>query len=132
MQSMEAIISLFFFVALSTSMLLQLDSRRDVDDSLYRAQLAEDAWRVLWLRGDFAGFGNTSLLGTDAEMDRELAGRTRADVDALGSETGLCVFLAGVVSTNCRGVPGTETTVSVERTVIYRGMPSRLTLSMKK
>lgn len=131
MQTVEALISLMFLVAMASALLAPLQGQA-IDDSLYRAQLAGDAWRVLYLRGDFTDFGNASLPGTNRGMDRELAERTQAEVETLGSETGLCIFLAGVVSSNCRGVPDTETTVSVERTVIYRGMPVTLTLSLKK
>ncbi len=130
MQTIEALISLMFLVAMASALLAPLQGQA-IDDSLYRAQLAGDAWRVLYLRGDFTDFGNASLPGTNG-MDRELAERTRADVETFGSETGLCIFLAGVVSSNCRGVPDTETTVSVERTVVYSGRPVTLTLSMKK
>jgi len=133
MQTVEALISLMFLVSMVSALLSGLGGQA-IDDSLYRAQLAEDAWRVLYLRGDFVGFGNGSsgMAGGNGGMDSELAARTRADVETLGGMTGLCIFLHGVVSTNCDGVPDTETTVSVTRTAIYGGKPVTLTLSIKK
>jgi hypothetical protein len=56
MQTLEAIISFFFLISICSSILLSLEEQNHVDDSLYRIQLAEDAWRVLYLRDNFQDF----------------------------------------------------------------------------
>ena len=73
---------MLFLVSL-LSLFYPFEEPNYVDDSLYRAQLVEDIWRVLYLRGNFEDF-NTAKHG---EVEAELI--------ALGEETDLCIFLKG-------------------------------------
>jgi len=120
MQSLEAVISLMFFLSIS-SVLLSVQPHRHIDDSLYRLQLAEDAWRVLYLRGDFQDFD---------EGKRETLETDMADI---GEKTSLCLFLDGTRFTNCRGGDDRhEIFISIRRTVIFRGKPEALSFSLGK
>ena len=118
MQTVEAMISFLFFVAIATPMLLQLEAQHDVDDSPYRMQLAEDAWRVLCLRGTLHNITNEST----GSVERELS--------AVGDETGLCMFIDGVRFTNCRDGRKRTITASLRKTVFYDGTPQGVTFSI--
>jgi len=118
MQSIEAMVSFLFFVTIASGILLQLENQRDIDDSVYRVQLAEDAWRVLYLRGDFRDFSDAKR----AALEQELA--------AIGDETGLCFFMDGVRFTNCRDSEPHATAVSLRKTVFYDGKPQNFTFSI--
>lgn len=127
MQSIEAAISLIVFLSISSFLLLSADEPRNIDDSLHRAQLAEDAWRVLYLRGDFQ-----YLNGSE-----ESRARLESDMETITSETALCVFMGGVEFTSCRGddAPGSagyEMTASLARTAVYDGKPRSFQFSLGK
>lgn len=118
---MEAIISLFFLISICSSMLLSLDEQRHLDDSLYRVQLADDAWRVLYLRGDFEGFMSSDA--DRAHLEEELG--------LLGDETGLCFFIDGVQYTNCRGGATSHgLIVAISKTVYIDRKPKTVLVSM--
>jgi len=84
-----------------------MDGPHDIDDSLYRLQLADDAWRVLYLRGAFEGF-------TSSDADRSAL---EEELGLLGDETGLCFFLGGIEHTNCRDGREHHITVSARRSL---------------
>lgn len=105
----------FASVALSA---LQSLPEPDHHRALYRLQLAEDAWRVLYLRGDFEDFGEESRAG----IERDMA--------LIGGETGLCYFMDGVRFTNCRGPEGVQIGASIRRTVVSGGAPVAVTFSI--
>lgn len=114
MQTIEACLSFLALISLS-SLLVLPEGPRNTDDSLYRLQLAEDIWRVLFLRGAFDGIERDSL-------EREL--------EAIGKETGLCIFIDGVVYTNCRGSDEPHSlTVSMQKTVLVEGVPETVSFS---
>ncbi len=116
MQTLEAMMSLLFFISAASLALASFETQ-PADDSLYRLQLAEDAWRVLYLRGDFKYFDDGQSL--------------EADMAEIGEQTSLCLFMDGIEVTNCRG--GTEEhgmTASITRTAVYRGEPRRFTFSI--
>ena len=135
MQTIEATISLLVLLTISLS-LLQILPEQKIDDSLYRMQLAEDAWRVLYLRGDFRDFSEMNR----TDIERDLA--------TIGDETSFCVFIEGVRFTNCRwsadesadGVgegaedrTGSGTlgrVASIERTLIEDGKPDQIMLTL--
>jgi len=119
MQAIEASLSLFVFASILTMLLGAAEEPRGIDDSLYRMQLAQDAWRVLYLRHDFQDFG---------EGNREAIER---DMDEIGEQASLCIFLDGIWSTNCRGGhEGHEMTLTMRRTVVSGGSPRRLVFSL--
>jgi hypothetical protein len=113
MQLLEA--SLSFMVLVSCSSMLLLEEPDHIDDSLHRLQLAEDIWRVLYLRGALDG------------MERD---RLEPELAAIGQETGSCIFIEGVQYTNCRG-PGEPhmLTASMQKTVLVNGTPQRVSFS---
>lgn len=120
MQVMEGVFSLAVFFSVCAGSLLYAEPQR-IDTSLYREQLAIDAWRVLYLRGDFEGLD----LGEDQ-------GRLRQDLRALGDLTGLCFFVSGADLSNCPGGDEREVLVSLARTVIDAGAPKSITFSMQR
>jgi hypothetical protein len=117
MQTVEAVLSFLAFAAISSSLMMAVHPVPQ-DDSLYRLQLAEDVWRVLYLRGDLApGSGEDGLA-------------LESDVRGIGDEAGLCVFIRGIETANCRGGPEREMTVSVSRTMFVNGSLRSVTLSL--
>ena len=117
MQSLESIISFFFFISIA-AMILVAYSPQQLDDSLYRLQLAEDSWRVLYLRGAFQSPSRESL---------------ESEFRMIEEQTGLCLFLDGIETTNCRGGEQGHTIISsVTRTIIYEGEPKTHTFSIGK
>lgn len=118
MQALEAMLSLLAFGAISLPLICGMEDQRQLDDSLYRLQLAEDAWRVLYLRGDFRDFGDSSRAAVES------------DLVALGDETGLCFFLKGVEITNCRSGELRWMTASLRRTAVYGGKPRAFAFSV--
>jgi len=119
MQTLEAMISFVFFLSISIPFILSIEEQRHVDDSLYRIQLAEDVWRVLYLRGNFADFQDTER----DELEKEF--------QLIGNETGLCVFMDGVQFTNCRGDDKPHSnTASLTKTVVCSGEPRTFTFSL--
>lgn len=121
MQTLEACFSLAFFSSIAAAALLAAAPGR-VDDSLYRMELAQDAWRVMYLRGDFEGL-NLS--------DHEDQWRIRDDLEALGQETSLCFFVSGAPLSNCPGGEEKEDITSLRKTVIDEGAPRTITFSVK-
>ena len=118
MQTLEAILSFLFFVW-AASLLLFSFEQPSVDDSLYRLQLTEDAWRVLYLRGNFEDFNGQKKAGLESEFGK------------IGQETGLCIFMDGIRFTNCRGGDEQHSiTSSITRTVIHEGKPESYTFSI--
>lgn len=121
LQTLEASLSLLVF----SSILLMLQAipqqNSGNDDSLYRMQLADDVWRVLYLRGDFEG--------CEAEKRQAL----ERDLDEITRQTSLCVFLNGIRSTSCRGgVDGHGVSVKMHRTVVCGGTPVQVVFSLGK
>jgi hypothetical protein len=120
MQSMEAAFSLIVFLSISTAFLMRLEPPKAIDDSLYRIQLADDAWRVLYLRNHM---DNLSESSRDA---------IEADLRAMGETSSLCFFFRGVDFTNCRDDSPHAMSASVSKTVIVDGRPERFTFSIGK
>lgn len=119
MQTFEALISFLFFAFLSSSLLGLGGEQRYTDDSLYRIQLAEDAWRILYLRGNFEDFGPYKHMQLEDELE------------IIEAETGLCIFIDGIFITSCRG--GSEEhqiTASLRKTMLYDGVPRNVTFSI--
>lgn len=117
MQTIEAVFSLTLFLSIASAALSGA-APRPLDDSLYRIQLAEDAWRVLYLRNDFESLG------------RPPSEKLETDLRALGTMTGKCYFISGIEMTNCRGSPITEFRSKSRRTIIYDGQPKQVTFSI--
>ena len=124
MQTLEAIISFTAFMAFASYILLQIDNDRGIDDSLYRYQLANDVWRVLYLRGDFKDL--SSISGT-SKIDK--------DIEKIEKKTGFCIYLRGVWATAplnrgkvCRAK--NEPFAAVRHVLLIDGNPYLSTLSI--
>jgi hypothetical protein len=123
MPTMEAMLSLLAFASILLMARPAVMEPRGVDDSLYRLQLGEDAWRVLYLRGDFEGF-NASSQGR---------ARIEADMEEIGRISGFCLHMGGVRYTNCRdGAPGREAVITMHRTIIMGGAPMDVEFSLRR
>lgn len=121
MQTFEALVSATVFLFMLSSILLGCQVPYALDDSLYRYQLVNDAWRVLYLRGDFEGFGPSGRAAFES------------DADAIREMTGLCIFMDGVRYTNCRGGDEAhEILASVKKVVIEDGEPKQVSFSIAR
>jgi len=121
MQTFEAMMSFLVFTSIMLAVLENPGDQGGIDDSLLRLQLAEDAWRVMYLRGDFRDFNGAGN------------GRIRNDMEAISRETGLCVFLMGSSNyTSCRGGERHEITASIRRTVVSGNAPRSMAFSLGK
>lgn len=121
MQTLEAMISFFVFVVFTTYVLAQLEDYNGIDDSLYRYQLANDVWRVLYLQGDFRDLSVLSALDEDLET--------------VSDKTGFCIYVMGQQGTptwmrgaDCR--VDEEPLAQVHHVVIVNGVPTQVPLSL--
>jgi hypothetical protein len=118
MQTLEAMLSLVFFIW-AAALAVSSYEVQSHDDSLYRLHLAGDSWRVLYLQGKLQNITDIKLL--------------EPSLDEMNQKTGLCFFIDGISATSCRG--GTESheiTVSLSRTLLVKGIPRQITLSVGK
>ncbi len=121
LQLIEAMISLMFLLVATTFIVSSVPSHH-VDDSLYRLQLANDVWRVLYLRDDFRDFSLTDPLNPSRT-------KTLDDIHFVGEESSLCIFIRGGQLSNC-AFQNISNTVSVKKLVIADGQPEQVTLSI--
>ena len=91
MQTLEAIISFTFFMFFATFMLAQLDYTKP-NYSLYQYQLANDIWRVLYLKGALKDYSSSNLFAEQIMTD-------------IYDGTRLCSYIEGIQTTSCRGGP---------------------------
>ena len=123
MQTLEAIISMFVFVAFASFLMLQLDNYNGIDDSLYRYQLANDVWRVLYLQGDFKDFSFTSQSDSRDAAQRHL--------EEIYDETGVCAYLGGIQATSCPSESYCKEKISsIQHVLIDDGTPRKTMLSL--
>ncbi|MGV8176817.1 MAG: hypothetical protein ACP5NX_03390 [Candidatus Bilamarchaeaceae archaeon] len=83
----------------------------------YRLALAQDAWRTMYLHGDFSGPGG---------LDRA---NVQADLDRISWLTGMCVSLEEEDLAGCR--EGVEI-VRIRKYAVVDGVPKELTLVLRK
>lgn len=89
MKSFEALFTLVAVVAFALLVLRVQEPA--LDDTLYRYQLANDVWRVWWLRGGMDHGWNL--------IDRTVLNE---DADRIGRLTGWCVYVEEEDVANCR------------------------------
>ncbi len=99
MQTLEAIISLLFLVTF-LSFVASEQHAKAIDDSLYKYQLANDVWRVVYLRD-----------GIETDKYKE-------DVKRIGEITNLCISINDIA--NCEG-ENIEQIISTERITVLNG-----------
>jgi len=125
MQSVEAVISLMFFVSVLSYMLSGIAEKPGLDDSLYRYQLADDVWRVEQLKGNFKDF---SFDANNAMRDD-----VEADFDYINGMTGLCIYMGGIKVTSCSSdYTIAEKVASVSRAAYINGSAKNVTLTLAK
>ena len=112
MQILEAMISLMVLISF-LSFIAGEQHARAVEDSLYKYQLANDVWRVVYLRNGIN------------------AANAEADIEHIGKLTNLCIFIGGERVTNCRGEE-VEELVSTERITIINGAPQKVMVTLAK
>jgi len=118
MHSFEAFLSLLFF----TIILLSIDvPETPPDDSLYLFQLAQDSWRVLYLRGDL------DYLSDPIDSQRL---KIETDLARLGNYSGFCFFLEGINFTNCRSGEKHQISMSMTKTLVYNTQLKKCTFSV--
>ena len=117
MQSLEAFLSLLFFVSILFSVIPAIE-QKPVDDSIYLLQLAEDSWRVLYLRGNFQDLSGFSRVAVESDMAK------------IGDLTGLCFFIDGIQFTNCRSGEPHQILISIPKTVIFEKSAKTCTFSV--
>ncbi len=127
MQSLEAVLSLLVFLLITTQ-IIPFDAK-PVNDSLYRIQLANDVWRVLYLKNDFEDFsfttGNPSLNSAEKNL-----------ID-ITDVTGICVSVRGFGLWSCRpgnvyGWVNGEQIITIKKILVVSGVPSEVTLTLYK
>jgi hypothetical protein len=121
MQSIEAVISLMFFVMVISFMLNGISEKSGINDSLYKYQLAGDVWRVVSLKGHFQDFSFD-----DGNIQRDLVEK---DLNEIYDLTGLCTHIGGFKATSCRGVSTTEI-ITVKRMLYVNGTLNQVTFSL--
>ncbi len=126
MQSAEAVISLMVLAAIAGPMLASFAEQPPMDDSLYRLQLANDAWRVLYLRG---GFNNLSISSPSPVRDS-----LEQDMGTIYGLTGLCTYLDGVQVTpqECRAAGIGQDVATLHREVYDAGALRDATFTLAK
>jgi len=107
MQTLEAILSLLVFL-LIVSVFVPIE--RAVDNSVYKMQIANDVWRVFWLRGDLQDFNKVKM---------------NVDANEITKLTGLCIGFEEEDVTSC--IPK-EGIAQVRKTAIVDGKPEIITL----
>ncbi|MFH1520799.1 MAG: hypothetical protein ABID61_04085 [Candidatus Micrarchaeota archaeon] len=115
MQTVEGILSLLFFISI---LLLLVPEVKPIDYSLYQLQLADDVWRILYLRGNFNDFADAKRVIIELDMAK------------IGDQTGLCFFIDGIQFTNCRSGDNHVILITLKRTVISAGSPRQVTFSI--
>ena len=115
MQTIEALISLLVFLSILPLILSSIEPHVP-DDALYRLHLANDIWRVFYLRGDFEDFDKAAL-NRDAEQITKL--------------TGLCIGFEEEDVTSCIGE---SEFIRIKKIAIIDGNPKWITMmvSVKK
>ncbi len=120
MQTLEAIISFTFFLFFATYMLAELDYTKP-NYSLYQYQLANDVWRVLYLKGSLKDFSSTTTGHIVA----------KSEMENIGDMTGFCIYLQGIQNTNCPGSPGcSENQISMKKLWFDEGIPKGMAFTV--
>ena len=111
MKTIEATISLLVLLSFSSIALFHLPSYRS---SLYEYELAEDVWRVLYLRGHF----HPGEIPPDFMQDEYAL---IEDTERISSLTGLCIsFETELQGSSC--IPG-ERSIYLKKTAFIEGKP---------
>lgn len=117
-KTLEATISLVVLLSFLSYGLLHYPVQHS---RMYAYELAEDAWRVLYLRGGFGpAWGAEGVLGPDETKLNE-------DAEEISELTGLCVAMDGLQVASC--LPG-EGALALHKTVSGGGEPIQVLFRM--
>lgn len=114
MKTIEALISLI--VLLSFTSFTMLDAQPENEPALLRYQLAEDVWRICYLKGCFNQ--SVDLVGGENEIES----RSLPVILEIERKTGLAIAFQSPLEIAGSCLPG-EDAVSVRKTVIIDGVP---------
>jgi len=113
MQTIESIVSFLVFISI-TGMVLMSIEEKGVDDSLYRYQLGNDVWRVLWLRGGLTHFDKGIL---------------QNDIEEISEITGLEIYLE---EEDVGTYTGGDKIIVIKKTAVVNGQPQEITIVISK
>ncbi|MBD3390231.1 hypothetical protein GF415_04750 [Candidatus Micrarchaeota archaeon] len=119
MKTIEALISLM--VLLSFTSFTLLESQPENEPTLLRYQLAEDIWRICYLKGCF----NQSV--DLAEGENEIESRSIPVILEIEGKTGLAIAFQAPLEIAGNRLPG-EDAISITKTVIVDGIPKGVQL----
>lgn len=98
LKTVEALIALVVLLSFSSFQLLHQPVQHS---SLYQYELAEDAWRVIWLRGGLQPAEHDEWMGgTFGINENDMV----ESADRITELTGLCVEMDSLQATSC--IPG--------------------------
>ena len=121
MKFIEAFLSLIV-LSLIASVVLSIHITPHVP-TVYYMQVADDIWHILLLKYD----GVPGLASPDHAKAEE-------DLNKIGEMTGMCIYVGGIRTTNCRGTKG-STLVSIHRKYLdtSKGVPiiKDITITLK-
>ncbi|MDD5096213.1 MAG: hypothetical protein PHY95_01730 [Candidatus ainarchaeum sp.] len=98
LKTVEALIALTVLLSFSSFQLLHHPVQHS---SIYQYELAEDAWRVIWLRGGLQPAMHDEWMGGVFGINER---RIDEDADRITELTGLCVEMDALQATSC--IPG--------------------------
>jgi hypothetical protein len=98
LKTVEALIALTVLLSFSSFQLLHQPVQHS---SLYQYELAEDAWRVIWLKGGLQPKMHDEWMGGVFGIDE---GAMDKSADEITELTGLCVEMDKLQATSC--IPG--------------------------
>ncbi len=118
LKTVEALISLAVLLSFLSFSLLHYPVQHS---RLYEYELAEDAWRVIYLRGGLEPeWGAEEVLGPDRD-------RMNEDAERVTELTGLCVAMDGLQVASC--LPG-EGAMVLHKTISSGGEPVNVLFRM--
>lgn len=110
MQTFEFIIGLLTFLLIAQ--ILSSSPNVSVDDSLYKYQLANDVWRVFYLKGHLTSFDKIGL---------------NSDANKITSLTGLCIEFEEEDVTSCIVK---NQLITINKLAYYNGKINSLTIKI--
>ena len=126
MKTIEALISLVVLLSFTSLALLEAPKPHS---SLYQHQLAEDVWRVAYLKGCF---NQSSILGASPSpgiVEGEMRECFMREVAPILEDSSMDVSFDQRIPVLIGNYPS-EDRVVVTKTVIINGIPERVTLSV--
>lgn len=109
MQTLEAVFSFLFFFLFAIYALSQIDYTRP-NYSTYWYQLANDAWRALYLTGSLSYYP----LGRAGIEER---------LGEIEEKTGMQVYIEGIITASDRGISCTNNRITMKKLWIKNGQP---------